>query len=334
MKRSVYFLCLFLMAAVLTGCGAPAQSGEKENGMLKREIFAMDTIMDITLYGEGHEETMNKAIRLIQQAEADFSVTRTDSDIARLNSASGSAIEVSEETYELVEKGLQMADQTEGLLDISIYPVVKLWGFTTGEYRVPEDADIQDALKHVNYKKIHLLENHQIQMEAGMQIDLGAVAKGYLSQKLTDLFRQEGVEAAVVSLGGNVQTMGKKPDGNSFVVGVTDPADGSGIYGILETADKAVVTSGIYQRYFEENGTRYHHIIDRRTGRPADNGLASVTVIADDGTEADGLATALYVMGEKKARKYQKNHPEISLILIRKDGSFWQSEDGLLRRES
>ena len=285
----------------------------------------MDTIMDITLYGEGHEETMNQAIRLIQQAESDFSATRTDSDIARLNSASGGAVTVSEETYELVAESLDLSEQTDGLLDISIYPIVKLWGFTTGEYKVPDETAVQEALGRVDYRKIRLLPDCRIQLDAGMEVDLGAVAKGYLSQKLIALFRQEGVEAAIVSLGGNVQTMGKKPDGTPFAVGITDPADGASIYGVLKVTDKAVITSGIYQRYFEEKGTKYHHIMDKRTGRSADNELASVTVIADDGAEADGLATALYVMGEKKAREYQKKHPEIGLILIRKDGSSWQS---------
>ena len=147
-----------------------------------------------------------------------------------------------------------------------------------------------------------------------------------------ELFQQNGITSAIVSLGGNVQTIGVKEDGNSYHIGITDPADGSSLYGTLDVKDKAVVTSGIYQRYFTKDGKSYHHIMDKRTGMPAENTLASVTVITEDGTKADGLATALYVMGEEKAMEYQKRHPEIELILIRKNGTFWQSEKAGMKR--
>lgn len=135
-----------------------------------------------------------------------------------------------------------------------------------------------------------------------MEIDLGAIAKGYLSQQIIELLKKQGISSAIVSLGGNVQTLGKKEDGKSFVVGITDPGDGNSILGTLPVENKAVITSGIYQRYFEENGKKYHHIIDTRTGMPADNNLASVTIISENGIMADALATALLVAGENEVK--------------------------------
>lgn len=321
-------LCLITVFLV-SGCSLG--SGETS---CEKQIYAMDTIMTLTFYGDKAEETMNEAVSLIHRYESLFSVTRTDSDISRINAASGVAVTVSSETYELVQRCIEVSADTEGLFDISIYPLVKTWGFTTENQHVPSEAEREAAMKVIDYTRIRLLENNRIQIEPDMQIDLGAAAKGYLSQKLMDLCEERGVTSAIVSLGGNVQTRGTKGDGGYFRVGITDPSDGAGLYGTIQVRDQAVVTSGIYQRYFTEGGRTYHHIMDKRTGMPAENNLASVTVIAADGTTADALATALYVMGEEGAKAYQKEHPEIQLILIRKDGSFWQSAKAGMSRLS
>lgn len=328
-RQVMGLLCLGCLLVAVTGCGKT----EKESLKTEREIFAMDTFMKLTFYGDKGAEVMDQAVREIYRLETLFSVTKKDSDIARINAASGTAVEVQPETYELLRECKTFGDETEGLLDISIYPVVKLWGFTTERYRVPKSSECQMVIKKVDYKKIELLPNHRIRIRKDMAIDLGAVAKGYVSQHIMTLCKEKGVSSAIVSLGGNVQAMGKKPDGTSYVVGITDPADGTGIFGTMQVQDKAVITSGIYQRNFEKNGTLYHHIMDKRTGMPAENDLASVTVIASKGDRADALATALYIMGEKKAKEYQEKHPEVQLILIRKDGTYWQSPEAGMQRE-
>ena len=331
-RRTVFTIALILaVGGLLSGCGGQPEAEKWEK--VQKEIFAMNTIMDITLYGENAGAVMNQATERIHKYESLFSVNKPDSDISRINSAGGKAVRVSPETYELVQKCMDISDTTEGLFDISIYPLVKKWGFTTEKYRIPSEQERNDCIKQIDYKKIRLLPDNRIQTGEEMQIDLGAAAKGYLSQKLMELFQQNGITSAIVSLGGNVQTIGVKEDGNSYHIGITNPADGSSLYGTLDVKDKAVVTSGIYQRFFTKAGKSYHHIMDKRTGMPAENTLASVTVIAEDGTRADGLATALYVMGEEKAVEYQKEHPEMELILIRKDGTFWQSEKAGMKRE-
>lgn len=334
-------LCLCMLSACAGGGEQNEQAASGEQAKLTKEVYAMDTVMDLTIYGFHKEgkalsetelgEVMNQAVALINRLEDLFSVTKQDSDIAKINAAGGKPVTVADETYDLLQKCLHYSDITDGMFDISIYPLVKLWGFTTGEYHVPTEQEIRKVQDQIDYKKIRLSDGNNVQIEEGMQIDLGAAAKGYLSQKLMDLFRAEGIESAIVSLGGNVQAMGKKEDGSLYNIGLVDPADGTSIYGTLEVEDRAVITSGIYQRYFEKDGQTWHHIMDKGTGKPADNGLASVTVVTADGSTGDALATALYVMGEEKAVEYQKNHPEIEIILIRKDGSLWQSDE-LLKR--
>lgn len=321
-RRAAILCCAALILLLPTGLSSCDKiTGSSAGDPVRREVFAMDTIMDLTVYGADGGEAMNQAVNLIHRYETLFSVTNPDSDVAKINRADGEAVSVSSETWELLERGLAVSESTDGAFDVSIYPLVKAWGFTTGKYRVPERAEREQALKKVDYRKIRLLPDNRVQIEKGMELDLGAVAKGYLSQKLMELFRKCGVDSAIVSLGGNVQTMGRKENGEPFVVGITDPADGSGIYGTLTVENRAVVTSGIYQRYFTEGGRQYHHIMDKSTGMPAENGLASVTVVTEDGARADALATALYVMGEKRALEYQKANPDIELVLIRRDGT-------------
>lgn len=347
-RKTIVIISLLLCLCVLTACGSNEEqketAGSDDPVKLTKEVYAMDTIMNITIYGfqkDGKKisqaelgNVMNQAVELINRLEDLFSVTEPESDISKINAANGKTVMVSDETYELLQKCIQYSVITDGLFDISVYPLVKLWGFTTGEYHVPTEEEIRGIQENIDYKKIQLSDENSVQIEEGMQIDLGAAAKGYLSQKLMDLFRENGVESAVVSLGGNVQTIGKKEDGSLYIIGLVDPADGTSIYGTLEVEDRAVITSGIYQRYFEKNGKTWHHIMDKRTGKPADNDLASVTVVTEDGTTGDALATALYVMGEEKAVEYQKNHPEIQIILIRKDGSLWQSAELLKKQGS
>ncbi len=298
----------------------------REDGVETAEIFAMDTIMNLTIYGEGSAEAMTAAREMIRRYENLFSVNIEDSDVSKLNRAQGEPVSVAQETYELLERSIKLSEQTKGLFDVSIYPIVKLWGFTTEDYRVPSTTEVEKTLRQVDYKKIRLGENRTVSLEKGMEIDLGGIAKGYLSQKLMELFRERNVSGAIVSLGGNVQSYGKKPDGSPFTVGITDPSDGNSVYGKIEIGEKAVVCSGTYQRFFEKDGKRYHHIMDRRTGAPAGSDLTSVTVIADRGDEADALATALLVMGKEEAVAFAAEHDGIQLILIDAKNEAWTSE--------
>ena len=306
-----------------TGCYAGEAS---QDGKETAEIFAMNTIMDLTVYGEHSSDILDEAKQIIRQYEQLFSVNVESSDVARLNKAGGSPVQVSGETYDLIQESLAISKRTDGLFDISIYPLVRAWGFTTENYRVPDETESGNLLGAVGYSGIQLLGNRTVCLPAQMQIDLGGIAKGYLSQKLVGLFQKREAEAAVISLGGNVQTFGKKPDGTPFTVGITDPADGRSLLGTIEVGERAVITSGSYQRYFEQDGVVYHHIMDTRTGAPADSDLTSVTVLSDNGECADGLATALFVMGKEKAIAFDRENEDVQCILVDQKNEVWVSE--------
>ncbi|HAK57860.1 MAG TPA: FAD:protein FMN transferase [Lachnospiraceae bacterium] len=309
---------------------------------LTSEYYAMDTVMSITLIStrdtDADLEVVDKQIMdRIYEVEKEMSVTMDGSDVDRLNFSSGEPVAVSRDTYRLLQRALEIAEDTDGCFEPTIYPIVLLWGFTTGDYEVPDEASIKKELKNVGYKRIHLLSGnidssgkigatdtddfvYVVRVDPGTKVDLGAIAKGFLSDELCDIMRSHHVNG-IVSLGGNVQSVGTKEDGESFTVGITDPADPEKIYKRISSSDEAVVTSGNYERYFEQDGKIYHHIMDRRTGAPAENELASVTVRGPKGVYCDAYATALYVMGADAAKAFAGKHPDYKVSLIYKDGT-------------
>lgn len=236
-----------------------------------------------------------------------MSVTDENSEIHQANHAGSSPVSLSEDTRELLEEALALCGETGGALDVTVYPVVRAWGFTAGDYRVPEAKEVSALLEKVGYDRAEL-NGDRLTLPEGTELDLGAVAKGYTGDRLMELFREAGISSAIVELGGNVQALGAKPDGESWRIAVQAPE--GGYAGVLEITDKAVVTSGGYQRYFEKDGETYIHIIDPSTGYPARTGLASVTIVADSGLLGDGLSTALFVMGREKAEDYWLAHPD------------------------
>lgn len=303
---------VFLLAPLLLlpyGC-APAQP-------LERTFFAMDTVMTLRLYEGGDENTLDQAEARVRELEAQWSVTEENSEICALNR--GGRAELSPETAELLGAALDMCRRTDGALDISTYPVLRAWGFTTGEYSVPGGEAIAALLPLVDYGRV-ALEAGAAALPPGMEIDLGSVAKGYTGDALAALLKQGGAASALLDLGGNIQAVGSKPDGSPWRVAVRDPA-GDGSVGVVEVVDQAVVTSGGYERYFEEDGVRYWHIIDPATGWPARSGLTSVTVVGESGLLCDGLSTALFVMGREGALEHWRQHRDFEAVLVSEDGS-------------
>ena len=202
--------------------------------------------------------------------------------------------------------------------------MLRAWGFTTGEYRIPSDEELDALLPSVDWRQVSLGDG-RVTLGPGQMLDLGAVAKGYTGDRLLSLFRESGVTSALVNLGGNVQALGAKPDGSLWRVAVADPL-GNGYAGVLETADRAVVTSGGYERYVERDGRIWRHILDPDTGIPVDNGLISVTVVGERGVVCDGLSTALFVMGEGTAEAFWQNSDDFGMILLTGDGRILLTE--------
>lgn len=300
---------------------------EETQDPVTRDVFAMDTYMSVTAYGEGASEAVTQAVSEIERLDNLLSTGDEGSEISSLNRQGGG--EVSEDTAYLLERSLELWKDTGGRFEIGIFPLMKAWGFTSGDYAVPSEESIKQALSLADSSKI-VLDARQFSVsfeEDEMEIDLGGIAKGYTSGKIMDIFRANGVTSGMVSLGGNVQVLGKKPDGSPWRVAIQSPSGGEEYLGVLETEDRAVITSGGYERYFEENGVTYHHIIDPSTGYPAQSGLASVTIVSPDGTLADGLSTSLFIMGREEAEKFWRQHSEeFEAILLDDEGRLYVTE--------
>ena len=292
-----------------------------------RDLFAMDTYMTLTAYGEHAQEAVDKAAERVEALDALLSTGDENSEIYQLNQKGEATL--SEDGGYLVERALELYDKTEGAFDIAIYPVMQAWGFPTQEYHVPDDATLKEKLiladaSKVNYDK----DTRKISFDRdGMEIDLGGIAKGYTSAQIMQIYQDCGVTSGLVNLGGNVQALGCKTDGSKWKVAIQSPDDTEDYLGILEIENQAVITSGGYERYFEENGKKYHHIIDSNTGYPSDSDLTSVTIICADGTTADALSTSLFIMGKEKAAQFYKSTDiEFDMILVDSDKNVYISE--------
>jgi thiamine biosynthesis lipoprotein len=280
----------------------------------------MDTSIDLKIYGD--EAVLDKAEEEINRIESLLSKTKTESEIYALNNKTSDT--VSSETEELLNTALKLGEETNGAFDITVAPVVELWGFPDKNFRVPETDELNKALESVDYKNI-TLENGKVNIKNNSQIDLGGIAKGFTSDSLMKLFAENGVKSGLVSLGGNVQAIGTKPNGDMWNVAIQNPFDESGesYIGAVKIADKAVITSGGYQRYFVYDNVKYHHIINPETGYPANSGLVSVTIVSANGTLADGLSTSLYVMGLEKSIELWKTHNDFDVIFVTENNEIY-----------
>lgn len=313
-----HFISAMLSALLfLTGCSAES-SPEPVQGT----FFAMDTVMDFTIYGESG--LIDQSESLIASLESLVSVTDADSELYAINQT-GSGM-LTEEASSLMEQALEICRRTDGALDLSIYPIVRAWGFTTGSYQVPDEETIQALLPLVDYTKIQYdAATGVVTLPEGMEIDLGSVAKGYAGQLAAQMLRNSGVQSALLNLGGNVQTVGAKPDGSPWQIGIKDP-QGEDAMMVLSVEDQAVVTSGGYERYFEQDGQTYWHIMDPSTGHPADSGLISVTIVGDEGVICDGLSTALFVMGLEKAADLWAQSGDFEAVFVTASGEVYITE--------
>lgn len=310
LKRFIACMMSLALLISLAGCKSEQQLTKAESA-----LFSMNTYMTFTAYGEHAQAALDESITLIERLESLWSVTDEESEIYKANHNGGQALSVSQETADLIAFALEMAQKTGGALDPTVYPVLTAWGFTTDNRRVPPDEQIEGLLEAVGYDRIQL-EGTSLTVPEGMELDLGAVGKGYTADLVTEVLSSHGVESAVISLGGNIQVIGSRPDGNDWRIGIQAPWE-EGNLGVLEVSDAAVVTSGGYENYFEdENGNIYCHILDPSTGYPVDNGLKAVTIIGKEGRLCDALSTALFVMGAEQAEAYWREHGGFDMMLI------------------
>ncbi len=301
--KKLFCIVFCLILFVFIGCSAP----EKAEA---REFFAMDTLMFVNVYGADAPAALDAAEAEVDRLDALLSTQNEASEIAKVNASAGiSPVKVSPDTLDILQQALKYGALTDGALDVSIYPVSNAWNIQSGVPKVLSDSEIAGLLPLVDYRKV-ALDTAACTVylpQKGMGMDLGAVGKGYASDRLVELFQAKGVSRALFSLGGNVGCMGGRPDGTPWRVGIRDPRGQPNDYlGYVSIRDGFVITSGDYERFFIRDGVRYHHILDPGTGRPAWNGVRSVSIISDDGTLADCYSTALFVMGLEKGLAFQK----------------------------
>lgn len=314
-------------AIALLGIGiAVAYFWKNENKSATRKLFAMDTYMEITAYGRKSEEAVAAAVTEIERLDALLSTGSETSEITMLNRNKEAV--VSEDSAYLLKRSMELWESTEGAFDITIYPVMKAWGFAGETFQVPEENELGNLLTYVDASRIAFDgEKNKVVLPEQVEIDFGGIAKGYTSARVAQIMKEYHIKSAKLNLGGNVQTVGEKTDGSAWRIAIKSPDDTFPYLGVISVKDKAVITSGGYERYFEENGIIYHHIIDPKTGRPAQSGLCSVTIVCEDGTLADGLSTALYVLGKDKAIAYWKEHKdEFEAVLMDDTGMLYVTE--------
>ncbi len=327
-KKTKYIILLLLstlFVMLVTSCKAKIQKP------LARTNFILGTTVDIILYDSKDEKAIDEAFGRIKEIEDKMTInTENTSEIINLNNASGlHDVTVSPDTFFVLERGLYYSQLSQGKFDITIGPIVKLWNIGTENAAVPEPQALAEAINSVDYKKLHLdPHNKRAKLDTkGMIVDLGAIAKGYAADEAGNILRKHGVKSAIINLGGNILAIGENTTGEPFKIGVQDPFNLRGAYlGILEIKDKTVVTSGIYEKYFEFEDKVYHHILDPYTGFPAKSDLAGVSVITDISIDGDGLSTMIFLLGLEKGLEFINNEPNIEGVFITNNKEVYLTE--------
>lgn len=319
-------ICLTLIILILiisqTGCG------HKEP--ISKSDFCLNTICEIRLYDidkSAAEKILDDAFDEIRRYESLLSKTIPGSDIDRINSSKGSKVEVSEATIEVIKQGIYMGELSEGLFDITIGQLTALWDFSGENPTVPLSSEIEQLITHVNYENIKIEDSFVALTDDKAQLDLGGIAKGYVADRITELLESSGVTKAMINLGGNIVAIGEKAEDMPWSIGIERPySDRTEIIGAIKVKDETVVTSGIYERMFYQDGKLYHHVLDSRTGYPAESDLEAVTIRATKGNSGlcDGLSTVCLMLGNERAEKlikelqemYPEKHIEASFIDI------------------
>lgn len=315
----IKFIGFLLLLLLFSGCSS------KEISPISKTGFAFDTVVTITLYDSKDTELLDSCFSLCADYEQLFSKTIATSDIGRINTSKGQPVAVSEETAYLLSKAIEYSSLSDGLFDVTIAPVDALWDFNseaaaTNHAVPPSAADISSALTHVNYHNIILSDDTVTLLDPDASIDLGGIAKGYIADRLKKHLVAHGVQSAIIDLGGNILTIGTKPDGSKFHIGIKRPFDPSGdIMTAVDAADNSVVTSGIYERCFTYEDRLYHHILSTATGYPADSDLNSVTIISASSLDCDALSTICLIKGLEDSMALIESIPDTEAVFIAKD---------------
>lgn len=296
MKRLLLAL-LAALAALGGACARSAPAPAPSASLASVHGFYFDTVIEIR--AACGEALLEEALALCAHYDALLGKTEPQSEVYRLNHAEGRELTVSRDLIEILQTARAVSEASHGMFDVSVGPLTALWDFKAESPSIPDAQALREAAKHVDYRNIEIdAENSRVRIPAGMQLDLGGVAKGYISAKVAAFLREKGVERALINLGGNIVTLGDRPGGGPWRIGIRDPWGGPTDYiGALACTNAAIVTSGVYERGFTLGGVRYHHILDPKSGMPVQSGLMQVSVHCADAALADALASAALALG-------------------------------------
>ncbi len=330
-KRIYSFLpiILFGIISILLLINFPL--GKKSQGEViseRQTKFFMGTVVEINLYGDKKELEKEKTEKIFQEVFKE--IKALEDKFTRGKIIGGSPVVLDDELIYVIKKAIYFSEISGGAFDVTIGPVASLWNIHPGqENKVPLKKDLNHALSLVDYKRIKFLGENTIQMDKkGMIADFGAIAKGYAADKCRDILKRNGIDHGIINLGGNVYALGTKPTENKedkpWSFGIQDPfMDRGDFVAIVKLEDQSLVTSGIYERYFEEDGKIYHHIFDHQTGYPIDNELLSVSIIADESLDADALSTAIFAVGLEKGMEILEEYGKAEGIFITKNNKIF-----------
>lgn len=320
MKRmAVLVLVLAVIGLMASGCG-PKQRTE---AMTEREEYIFGTLVSVKLYAPAADSVFQEVFDDLRDVENRMTVKGLTSELIAVNAAAGrEPVKVSEDTFMVIEAAKRYAEASQGAFDPTVLPLVELWGIGTEAARVPKAGEIASTLELVDYNNLVLdSEARTVFLTTpGMGLDLGGIAKGYAADRTAEKLRAQGITRGIINLGGNIYALGAKGDGSPWKIGIQNPVSDRGDYiGIVAVTDQTVVTSGVYERFYEEAGQRYHHILDTDTGHPAENELTGVSILADTSMDADALSTACFVLGTEKALAFAETLPGVDVLLISRD---------------
>ena len=327
MKSRINTLILtVLVITFITGCRRTAEPVTETD-------FYLDTVVQITLYDTDGRNSCIQNIRecfeLIDRYECLFSATKEDSDIWNINHSNGNPVSVSDDTISLLHTAIYYSELSEGKVDLTVLPLSELWDFgSEGNSHIPDDNAIQEAISHINYRTVHIEGNTVKLLDSDTAIDLGFIAKGYIADRLKEYLLEQGVKSACINLGGNLITIGTKPDGQPYRIGIQKPFSDEGeIITAIDVTDYSVVSSGVYERYFYEDGVLYHHLLDPATGYPANNNIAGVTILTPSSVDADALSTTCFFLGIDAGMELIESLEDVEVLFITMDGDIICSDN-------
>lgn len=324
---SVLILPLFLLT-LIGGCSKKEES-KKGNTLSKTELV-MGTVVKVSIYDNDDEKIMNEVFKRIREIEDLVSINKTKTELDEINDNAGiKPVKVSDESFEIIEKALDYSKKSKGGYDLTIGPLVKLWSIGLPEAKVPSDNEIKEVVEKIDYNKVKVnKESKEVYLEEkGMKLDLGSIAKGYTADEVVKILKSKNVNKAIIDLGGNIYALGEKEENKPWKIGVQNPFEDRGdVVGTIDIKDKSVVTSGIYERYIEQDGKKYHHILNPKTGYPYESEIAGVTLITDKSIDGDALSTLIFTKGIEEGLEFLKELKDVEAIFISKEKKVYLTE--------